>query len=184
MYLFVNYFVPSHCSWPGDRKIKGSSPLPLSHSCRLPYLCWSRIYEPRVQGSCDATCHLGRWLGCPVALKAPEAERRDVLEGQPPLAAWAGVGGLKGCFHSVCFDLLFSWFCINPKFVDIKSGMYSDQTLPIPKVILWLDLSSLRRVIKIYTKVPRVVMVRKTDRNISQLLQFLWTMSKSIKWMF
>uniref|UniRef100_A0AC11E638 SHH signaling and ciliosis regulator SDCCAG8 n=1 Tax=Ovis aries TaxID=9940 RepID=A0AC11E638_SHEEP len=49
----------------------------MKQSCRLPlYLSWSRIYEPRVQGSCDATCHLGEvTCGCPVPPETPEAER-------------------------------------------------------------------------------------------------------------
>ena len=55
----------------------------------------SRLYEARVQGSRDATCHLGEvTCGCSVPPETPEAERRDVLGDSHPwqpeqeLVAW------------------------------------------------------------------------------------------------
>lgn len=64
----------------------------------------------------------------------PEAKRRCVLgDSHPGSLGRSWLPG--GLFSFVCFALLFSWFCINQKFVDIKSGVYSDQTFPIPEVI-------------------------------------------------
>ena len=68
-----------------------------------------------------------------LCLLEPQKQKGGVSWGTATLGSLGRSWLPGGLFSFVCFALLFSWFCINQKFVDIKSGCIVIKLSPFPR---------------------------------------------------